>query len=95
MYNQVKSSLSKDCVETCTALKTFGTAYPDLFLPSCKLVQFSNLSCLVLLSPSLTDSLVLLNNYELSLPGLFSSTTSLELSNCGLDDSHELLGAQI
>jgi len=72
----VKSSLTKDCKETCTALKTFGTAYPDLFLPSC----------------SLTDSLVLLNNYELSLPGLFSSTTSLELSNCHLDDSHELLG---
>jgi len=72
----VKSSLTTDCVETCTALKTFGTAYPNLFLPSC----------------SLTDSLVLLNNYELSLPGLFSSTTSLELSNCQLDDSHEFLG---
>jgi len=72
----VKSSLTKDCEETGTALKTFGTAYPHLFLPSC----------------NLTDSLVLMNNYELSLPGLFSSTTSLDLSNCGLDDSHELLG---
>ena len=28
----------------------------------------------------------------MSLPGLFSSTTSLDLSNCDLDDSHELLG---
>jgi len=72
----VKSSLMKDCEETCTALRTFGSAYPNLFLPSC----------------NLTNSLVLINNYELSLPGLFSSTTTLDLSNCGLDDAHELLG---
>ena len=43
---------------------------------------------------SLADSLVLINNYELSLPGLFSATSSLDLSNCGLDDAHELLGVQ-
>lgn len=72
----VKASLTKDCEETCAALRTFGTAYPDLFLPSC----------------NLADSLVLVNNYELSLPGLFSSTTSLDLSYCALDDAHELLG---
>lgn len=72
----VNASLMRDCSETCTALNTFSTAYPDLLLPSC----------------NLTDSLLLLNNYEMSLPGLFSSTTSLDLSNCDLDDSHELLG---
>jgi len=72
----VKASLTKDCEETCAALRTFGSAYPDLFLPSC----------------NLADSLVLVNNYELSLPGLFSSTTSLDLSYCALDDAHELLG---
>jgi len=72
----VKSSLTRDSAETCTSLNTFSTAYPDLFLPSC----------------NLSGSLVLLNNYELSLPGLLSSTSSLDLSNCHLDDSHELLG---
>ena len=31
----------RDCSETCTALNTFSTAYPDLLLPSCKLVLLS------------------------------------------------------
>ena len=57
------------------SLTTFSSAYPSLLLPSCRL----------------QSSLLLLNQYEVSLPGLLAATASLDLSHCGLHDSHDLL----
>jgi len=38
------------------------------------------------------NSILLINNYELSLPVLLSRVVKLDLSNCDLDDKHDLLG---
>ena len=67
--------LAADSANTLASLTTYSTAYPTLLLPSA----------------NLSSSLLLLNSHATSLPGLLLATTALDLSSCGLGDSHDLL----
>ena len=75
IFDKAKDKLLVDREETRRSLKIFAEAYPEDFLPSC----------------SLSNSLHLLNNFELSLSSLLSQVVQLEIIESDIDDDHDLL----
>merc|ERR1712126_413565 len=75
IFEKAEEKLLIDRDETIGSLEIFSEAYPEDFLPSC----------------SLTNSLHLLNNFELSLSSLLSQVVQLEIIESDIDDDHDLI----
>merc|ERR1712126_146464 len=75
IFEKAEEKLLIDRDETKRSLEIFSEAYPEDFLPSC----------------SLTNSLHLLNNFELSLSSLLSQVVRLDIIESDIDDDHDLI----
>eukprot|EP00092_Neocalanus_flemingeri_P021686 GFUD01023524.1.p1 GENE.GFUD01023524.1~~GFUD01023524.1.p1 ORF type:complete len:376 (-),score=117.97 GFUD01023524.1:38-1165(-) len=75
IFNKAVNKLGVDNENTKKTVQIYCEAYPETFLPQCKLTN-----------------MVMINNYELCLPMVISSTVKLDLTGCQLDDDHDLLG---
>ena len=76
IFEQAESHLMVDSETTKQSLEMFASAYPKDFLPSC----------------CLSSCLSLINDRELSLSALLSQTVQLEITDCHIDDDHDILG---
>lgn len=79
IFHRAESRLSVDCESTRQSLQMFSSAYPLDFLPSC----------------CLSSCLRLINDREVGLPALLARTVQLEVTDCHIDDGHDLLGELI
>ena len=77
IFFKAEARLLQDTDASRQSLEIFSQAYPSDFLPAC----------------SLSSCLGLINDHEVSLPALLSRTVQLEVSDCHIDDNHDLLGA--
>ena len=77
IFLKAEDKLLQDTQATKVSLEIFSEAYPSDFLPSC----------------SISSCLGLINDHEVGLPALLSRTVQLEVSDCHIDDNHDLLGA--
>jgi len=75
IFEKAVNKLIVDNESTKKTVQIYCEAYPESFLPQCKL----------------TDMLMI-NNFELCLPMIITSTAKLDLTRCELDDDHDLLG---